>query len=264
MSSNKNLSQNEKKFLSDGYIISQVKNKESLDYISNQFTKFAKNVFEIQSNNSNEFFFNQIHKNINTEKLNQYRLEIINKVNSEPGIKEKLYEISKHIIDELVSNEVAVQRRLNLSIQCPNDTSSLLPIHADTWSGDSPFEIVVWLPLVDCYKTKSMYLLPPKYAKDLNKNFKDFNEKNAQDLFDSISDKVEWIDIKRGEVLLFNQSLPHGNTVNNENETRWSINCRFKGLFTPYGDKKLGEFFEPLNTKIMSKIGMSYKYPEII
>ena len=34
-----------------------------------------------------------------------------------------------------------------------------------------------------------------------------------------------------------------GNIVNKENETRWSLNCRFKGIFTPYNDKKIGEFF---------------------
>ena len=45
-----------------------------------------------------------------------------------------------------------MQNKINLSIQNPNDDSSLLNMHADTWSGDSPFEVVVWLPLVDTYK----------------------------------------------------------------------------------------------------------------
>ena len=52
-------------------------------------------------------------------------------------------------------------KKINLSIQLPNDNSSLLPIHSDTWSGDSPFETVVWTPMVDCFKTKSMYILKP-------------------------------------------------------------------------------------------------------
>ena len=34
-----------------------------------------------------------------------------------------------------------MQKSLNLSIQFPKDDSSLLPIHSDVWSGDSPFEI---------------------------------------------------------------------------------------------------------------------------
>ena len=32
-------------------------------------------------------------------------------------------------------------------------------MHADTFNGESPFEVVAWLPLVDCYKTKVCTLL---------------------------------------------------------------------------------------------------------
>mgnify|MGYP001264131498 FL=1 len=166
-------------------------------------------------------------------------------------------------MDEIVGNEVAIQRRVNLSIQLPNDNSSLLPVHADTWSGDSPFEAVLWLPLVDCYDTKSMYILNPNDSNELTKEFVELENLNAEDIFNKIKDKVEWINIKFGEFMIFNQSLPHGNVVNLINQTRWSLNCRFKSLYSPYGDKKLGEFFEPLNPKIMTKIGINYKYPEV-
>jgi len=46
-----------------------------------------------------------------------------------------------------------------------------LSVHADTWSGDSPYEVVVWLPLVDYYNTKSMYFLPPKAANNLSDDY---------------------------------------------------------------------------------------------
>ena len=36
---------------------------------------------------------------------------------------------------------------------------------------------------------------------------------------------------------------------------RFSINCRFKGIFTPYGDKKIGEYFELITLKPMSRLG---------
>ena len=265
MEFNNTFTQNEKCFIEKGYIIKEIDKFNDLKKISKNLFEYSKEILGSNFNDSDDqSFFNKFHNSMATKDLNNFRVMLINKINSSDENKKLLYNISKNLLNELVGNELAIQKRLNLSIQFPKDDSSLLPIHADTWSGDSPFEIVTWLPLVDCYKTKSMYLLPPKHAKEINKNFKDFSEKNAEDLFNSISDKVEWIDIKYGEVLIFNQSLPHGNIVNNEKETRWSINCRFKGLFTPYGDKKLGEFFEPLNTKIMSKIGMYYKYPEII
>jgi len=156
-----------------------------------------------------------------------------------------------------------MQSRVNLSIQLPNDASSLLATHADTWSGDSPFEVVVWLPLVDCYKTKAMYLLPPDKNLNLNKNFKQMSGNNSEYLFKSIESDIKWIDINYGEVMVFNQALPHGNRINQENETRWSMNCRFKGLFTPYNDKKIGEFFEPITIKPASVLGMSYQHPKL-
>ena len=55
---------------------------------------------------------------------------------------------------------VGLQKKVNLSIQLPKDDSSLLPVHSDVWQGDSPYELVLWIPLVNCAKTKSMYILP--------------------------------------------------------------------------------------------------------
>ena len=110
-------------------------------------------------------FFNQIHKKISIRELNKFRLNIIKKINHTDKIKIKIHSLSKKYLDILVGNELAIQKRVNLSIQMPKDSSSLLPLHADTWSGVSPFEIVVWLPLVDCFKTKTMYILPANKIK---------------------------------------------------------------------------------------------------
>ena len=69
---------------------------------------------------------------------------------------------ARRALEGIVGNELAMQRRINLSVQMPGDDSSVLPVHADVWSGDSPFEVVAWLPLVDCRGTKSMFVLPPQ------------------------------------------------------------------------------------------------------
>jgi sporadic carbohydrate cluster 2OG-Fe(II) oxygenase len=138
-----------------------------------------------------------------------------------------------------------------------------LPVHADTWSGDSPYEVVVWLPIVNCYGTKAMYLLPPTPSEILSKDFKEMSGKNSEDLYQSIKSDVKWLDVKFGEVLVFDQALPHGNRINIEKETRWSMNCRFKSVFTPYGDKKLGEFFEPITLRAATQVGMKYKLPNV-
>ena len=105
----------------------------------------------------------------------------------------------------------------------PKDKSSLLDVHADTWSGDSPFETVVWLPLVDCFKTKSMFIVPASKFKKITKLLQSSKFKNSSDLFPKIKNDIKWLKIKYGQVLIFNQCLPHGNLVNKEKETTFII-----------------------------------------
>jgi sporadic carbohydrate cluster 2OG-Fe(II) oxygenase len=206
---------------------------------------------------------NLIHQKIPVSELNNFRLKMIQGLNEMPSFREMYFRLAKPYLEALVGNELAMQLRVNLSIQFPDDNSSLLPVHADTWSGDSSFEVVVWIPLVDCYATKAMYLLPPKEARELSENFLARAGFSSEDLYATIANEVHWLEVNYGEVLIFNQALPHGNRVNSESETRWSMNCRFKGVFTPYGDKKIGEFFEPITLRAASKNGMNYQFPKI-
>ena len=208
-------------------------------------------------------FLNQIHQHIDVAKLNSLRLHVIGQMNAQTWFRNSYFQLAKLALEMLVGNELAMQLRINLSIQLPQDESSLLPVHADVWSGDSPYEVVVWLPLVDCYRTKAMYLLPPSADERLREEFGQWAGRSSEELFRGIENEVSWIEIKAGEVLIFNQNLPHGNRVNQEPETRWSMNCRYKGVFTPYGDKRIGEFFEPITLKATSRIGMSYRFPKI-
>ena len=154
-----------------------------------------------------------------------------------------------------------MQKNINLSIQFPNDNSSLLPIHSDVWSGDSPFEMNLWVPLVNCYKTKSMYILQNKYLETFNNKIANLKYKSSKQIFDTSKKMLKWLKVDYGNCLLFNQGLPHGNVTNKENETRWSMNCRFKTHFSPYHDKKIGEFFTPITTRAMTELGLKYQYP---
>jgi len=252
-------------FQKHGYVIKKVDNIDSLKWIKQSYIELISKKLKINFKNNKEKdkIFNNFHKYINVKDLNDIRLSLFNSINLKKDFRYHYYNLAKSFLYIINGNELVMQKKINLSIQLPNDNSSTLPVHADTWSGDSPFETVVWLPLVDCYKTKSMYILKPKKAKILNKNFKSIAEGSSAKLYKNIKKDLTWLNIKYGEVLLFNQTLPHGNVINVENETRWSMNCRFKSIFSPYGDKKLGEFFEPITLRTASKIGMDYKYPKI-
>jgi sporadic carbohydrate cluster 2OG-Fe(II) oxygenase len=155
-----------------------------------------------------------------------------------------------------------MQRGVGLNVQLPEDDSSLLPIHADVWDGDSPFEVVMWLPLVDCYRTKSMYILRPDKDRPFQAGVSAFKAAGAEEIYEAVSKDAEFLDVPYGSVLLFSQTLLHGNRVNREPQTRWSMNCRFKSVLSPYADKKLGEFFEPIVLRPATRMGLRYRLPE--
>lgn len=249
-----------KDFEKNGFIIKDVESLSSLKLISSFFKKNI--IKDLNLKKETELNFNLLHKKIKSNKLNNFRLKLFNNFNKEKKLKDAYFNLAKDTIESIVGNELAIQKKINLSIQLPNDNSSLLPLHSDTWSGDSPFEVVLWLPLVDCYKTKSMFILNQRKITKFNRLYKSKRNKKASDLYTNIKNDLEFLDIKFGQFLLFNQNLPHGNIINNTKETRISMNCRFKGLFTPYSNKKLGSFFKPLNIKPATKIGLNYKYPD--
>jgi len=97
----------------------------------------------------------------------------------------------------------------------------------------------------------------------MKKIFLQKKSSSSEQIFKKIKKHLHWINIKYGEVMIFNQCLPHGNTINKEKETRWSLNCRFKSVFSPYADKKIGEFFEPVTLRTVSELAIKYNLPKI-
>lgn len=246
-------------FIHNGFIKKNVLATSALDKIKSELLEIVKSYREIKINS--DINLENIHKIIPIKNLNHFRLHCINEISKKDELRVAYYKVFKKYTDLIIGNELVMQKKLNLSIQMPKDTSSLLNIHADTWSGDSPFETVCWLPLVDCVGTMSMFILPAYNYDYFLEKYDVLKNKNSDELFENLRDKLIWVEIKYGEALIFNQNLPHGNVTNEELNTRWSFNCRFKSIFTPYKDKKIGEFFEPITLKPTSKIGLNYKYP---
>jgi sporadic carbohydrate cluster 2OG-Fe(II) oxygenase len=244
-------------FISNGYIISEVEEKKSLFFINKLITSNIKIILSIKK----QINFNLLHKIVPIKDLNSFRLSLIYNLNKDPEFRFHYFNLARKSIYVLAGNELMMQKNINLSIQYPDDDSSLLPVHSDVWSGDSAYEINLWLPLVRCYKSKSMYILQPKFNKNFEKEMLKKKYLSSKKIYKLIKNKVTWIDIKYGQYLLFNQALPHGNIVNVEQQTRISMNCRFKSLYSPYGDKKIGEFFLPITTRAISRIGQNFKYP---
>lgn len=249
-------------FLDQGHVIVPAEDLSGLESLRAAMAEAAAKHLGLAPPADAGRFLNEIHLHVTPANLNALRLKVIETVNGLPFAREVYFAQARHALEILVGNELVMQRRLNLSIQLSGDDSSLLGVHADVWDGDSPFEVVAWLPLVDCHDTKSMYLLPPDKGRAVEADFGRFQGLSESDLFAAIRDEARWLTVPFGHVLLFSQNLMHGNIVNREATSRWSMNCRFKSLFSPYAGKRLGEFFEPIGIRAATRLGMNYRFPE--
>ena len=127
-----------KEFIEKGYIIRKISDYESLEFIQKKIVSYSEKNINQKNTKNNITWLNEIHNHLDIKNLNDFRLNIINSINHETNFREKYFNIAKKYLDVIVGNEVSMQLRVNLSIQLPGDTSSLLPVHAETWSGDSP------------------------------------------------------------------------------------------------------------------------------
>ena len=175
------------KFLKNGYYKGKVENKKSLEILN----KFIKKIASKNKVSKKMINLNSFHKYNEIKDLNKIRVKILHSLNKNKLTRMQYFNLARDHLYTLVGNELMMQKRINLSIQLPQDSSSLLPIHSDVWSGDSPYEINLWVPLVNCYKTKSMYILNQKYLNFFQKKIKKEKIKRNKKIFKIIKNKVE-------------------------------------------------------------------------
>jgi len=252
-------------FIKDGYVIRPSEDRAALDRIQARTAAAAAKFLQLPVPANAGHFLDNIHTVVTIDRLNDLRLAVIDALMNTAEFRADYFSCARALIQIIVGNELAMQRNIGLSVQLPNDASSLLPLHSDTWGSEcSPYETVLWIPMVDCHKTKSMFLLPPTADRAWRTRLDEFETKGTEALFKAVEPQVTWIDIKYGNVLLFTPTIMHGNRVNREATTRWSFNIRVKGLFTPYANKRLGDYFTPLTIRPASRVALGFDMPGAI
>jgi len=249
-------------FLQRGYVVVEVEDAAALERIRRRVAEAAAAHLDLEPPEQAQAFLDSIHRHVGVESLNALRLAVIDAIRADETFASSYHALARRALAALVGNELAMQRGFGLSVQLPDDGSSLLQLHADVWDGDSPFEVVAWLPLVDCHDTKSMYFVDLRDDRPLQADLAKLGARSAEAVWEAVADKASFLDVPYGKILLFSQTAMHGNRVNRESETRWSLNCRFKSLLSPYADKRLGEFFEPITLRPATRLGLDYRLPD--
>ena len=173
-------------FLRDGYVILPSESREDLDRIRDLLAYIAASYLKLPAPEDKGAFLDRIHEKVDVGQLNDLRLAVIREMNEEPWTRLCYFNTARHALEILVGNELAMQLRINLSIQLPHDDSSLLPVHADVWAGDSPYEVVLWVPYVNVYGTKTMFILPRDKDSRHQARMSELKLKSAEELYRTI------------------------------------------------------------------------------
>ena len=250
------------KFIETGIYIfkAEIEDLNKIKYkIENIILK--KNIFKLNT----ALKIENIHKIINEKKINTLRLHIYNQLNKDNWIGEKIYKIYQVHLSNLIGNEIAIQNKVNLSIQMPKDSSSILPMHSDFFSGESLFQVNAWLPLVNVHKSNTMFYFTPKKSIEMINIIKKNPKSDLNKIFKKNINSLKWLNLKYGQAAIFSPNLLHGNITNSETTTRFSLNMRAKNLYSPYNkifgnEKKLSSFYKPLTPKGATLFNLKYNF----
>jgi len=199
-----------------------------------------------------------LHRVISKKYLNKLRLTLFNSINNKLNWEQIVLFLCGDELKKKHGSDLLIQSKINLSIQIPNDETSLLPMHTDCNSADTPFQTNVWIPLTNCFKTNSMFLLNENTSRQIMQKI--LRNKKIKNIPETKIDK-NLIKLNYGQILLFNPALMHGNKVNKTKKTRISLNVRIKSLFAPEPgernpDRKLGSYYKILELSKDTKYGI--------
>jgi sporadic carbohydrate cluster 2OG-Fe(II) oxygenase len=240
-------------FKDQGYEVIDVENIEKIIAIEAIVKKIIAPELKIQVE---EIELEKLYKLIKKEDVNKIRLKIIEKLNLNGNINVILIESVRNKIIQLIGKDILLQKNINMVIQNPNDPDPSEP-HRD-YPGNSAFETVVWIPLVNCEKTRSMYIVDLVNSLKITNKLKNNEYDSLMDYNNDIIKNSKLLDIRKGQALIFATPLFHGSHINNTDKTRVSFNLRVKNLFSPHGMKNPYSFWNIYNKSIVTEIALKF------
>jgi len=216
----------------------------------------VKDVFQVED-------LSDLHKVIELKHINELRIKAFHKINALAEWDVSWHSFVAPELTELLGPDLLIQRKLNLSIQCPFDHSSQLGLHTDTLSGQSPFELVTWLPLCRFEDEAGMYWFDRHTSAAMTRQMAEHEQDGLELIREQYWAKRRYVKIEVGQIALFTGTIFHGNMPHNSTKTRVSVNCRFKSLYSPesrtgLNERGVGTFYKLLKSSAITRIASDY------
>ena len=188
-----------------------------------------------------------------------FRLALTRSTTERLDVGREVFSAFESQLAQLIGVDVLAQRVPNVVFQPPGDPHPT-ELHRDA-PANSPYEVVVWLPLVDCAGTKSMYLLDRSASREVL-DFHRAHPDDADGFQRLLDERAVLMNVSYGHALMFWPGLFHGSLVNREPDSRLSLNIRFKHLFAPLGMKDPFRYFTVLHTSPLTRLGLAFERDE--
>jgi len=242
-------------FSKNGFVKVPAVDMAPLNEVRNYIIEQIKICFNTHSEEKNiDLFLDRIHQlKMSDGDLNTGKLKLIESCTAKGDIGKLLYQAFRVYIDTLLGPDLLMQKNTNIILFPPNYEHYTEP-HRDA-PLNSAFELVFWIPLNRCYGTKSLYILNIEKSK---KAFELLKSENSFKKFESFcQNEGDYLEANFGEACIFWTGLAHGSVANKENETRWTLNMRYKNAYSPNGVKDTLQFFEILKLSPVSEFAIA-------
>lgn len=241
-----------------GFDIFEADDRQALESLRQDIFAQARGILGGDGNDP-EAFFNSFHqRRMQGGELNAFRMKLVSTCTDALRVNSVVFRAFEKTLGEMVGADVAAQKVVNIVIQQPGDADQVMT-HRDA-PANSHFEVITWLPLVDVYDTKSMFI------SDLETSSKAIAALKNGGTYDSYCKTIEAtaidLEVPFGSACLFAAGIAHGAKINVTDETRWALNIRYKNLFSPYGDKGILEFFDILKLSPLSNVAFELEKRE--
>ncbi|OAN45373.1 hypothetical protein A6A05_04435 [Magnetospirillum moscoviense] len=237
-----------------------VTDQESLDRVRVTVVAAARAELGLADEGDPVAFMNDFHRRgLSAVEMNSFRLALIRRINDEADIGRLIWQAFRDPLTCIIGPDVVVQKSANLVIHLPEDGNNA-PIHRDA-PPNSPFEVVVWVPLVDCFGTKGMCILDKNQSRE-GMDLLQASPETPERIENFVWDRFQPIPVPYGSAVMFWAGLLHAVPTNTEGQTRWSFNIRYKNTFAPYGTKGYPEYFKILEMSPLTELAYDWQRPK--
>ena len=170
----------------------------------------------------------------------------------------------------LVGKDLHIQSVPYLRISRPNIEGDNIGLHRDTWYGDSPYELSVWIPLTDTDAGNALLVAPGSHVwpeEDLEERAKQADKGSAKHSLGfmyapkGLGRTVDLIPlkVKVGQMIVFSLSLLHGQEINRSTRTRVSMDVRVANSLAPIKWERSKEnYYQPLSVSPLREQALKY------